>query len=86
MTDQTRSTIRTALAVLIALAAALPVLVAEAGLDVTRWPWLGVVLAVAAAITRVMASPVTEGLLRRFVPWLAAGTDDDTDRINGRSW
>lgn len=79
MTDQTRRTIRTTVAVIVALAAALPVLVAEAGLDVTRWPWLGVILAVAAAVTRIMASPVTERLLQRFVPWLAASSGDDTD-------
>jgi hypothetical protein len=79
MTDSTRRVIRTTVEVLIALAAALPVLVAEAGLDVARWPWLAVVLAVAAAITRIMASPVTERLCRRFIPWLAAGSDDPPD-------
>lgn len=76
MQDSTRRTIRTVVAVLVALAAAAPVLVAEAGLDPGRWPWLGVVLAAAAAITRVMASPVTERLLQRFAPWLAASSDE----------
>lgn len=66
MNDSTRRTIRTALAVLVALAAAAPVLVSEAGLDADQWPWLASVLAVAAVITRLMASPVVDGILAKL--------------------
>ncbi|MFG3228100.1 hypothetical protein ACGF07_25410 [Kitasatospora sp. NPDC048194] len=56
MSDSARRTIRTILAVVLALAAGLPLLVHTAGLPDTL-PGLGTVLAVAAAITRVMALP-----------------------------
>lgn len=71
MSDSTRRTLRTAFAALVALAAALPVLVREAGLDPARWPWLVTVLAVAALVTRVMASPSVEAFLGAYLPWLA---------------
>lgn len=66
-----RATVRTALAVVIALAAMLPALVDAAGID-QAWPPAAAALAIAAAITRVMALPSVEGFLERFVPWLAA--------------
>jgi hypothetical protein len=72
--DSTRRTLRTAFAVLGALAAGAPVLVHEAGLDPDAWPWLATVLAVAAVITRVMASQMVEDFLARFVPWLSANS------------
>jgi hypothetical protein len=56
MSDSARRTARTILAVVLALAAGLPLLVRTAGLPDTL-PGLGTVLAVAAAITRVMALP-----------------------------
>lgn len=56
MSDSARRTIRTILAVVLALAAGLPLLVHTAGLPDTL-PGLGTILAVAAAITRVMALP-----------------------------
>lgn len=66
-----RATVRTALAVVIALAAMLPALVDASGLDQTAPPVVGA-LAIAAAVTRVMALPAVEAFLARFVPWLAA--------------
>lgn len=62
MSDSARRTIRTALAVVLALAAGLPLLVHTAGLPETL-PGLGTVLAVAAAVTRVMALPAVNAWL-----------------------
>ncbi|WP_035799839.1 hypothetical protein [Kitasatospora mediocidica] len=62
MTDSTRRTVRTALQTLLGLLAALPLLVSTSGLPATL-PGLGVALAVAAAVTRVMALPTVEQLL-----------------------
>jgi hypothetical protein len=56
MSDSTRRTVRTAVAVVLGLASGLPLLVSTAGLPETL-PGLGTVLAVAAAITRLMALP-----------------------------
>ncbi|MFI6117487.1 hypothetical protein [Kitasatospora sp. NPDC051164] len=56
MSDSTRRTIRTVVAVVLALASGLPLLVRTAGLPETL-PGLGTILAVAAAITRLMALP-----------------------------
>ena len=72
-----RATVRTGLAVVVALAAMMPLLVDASGLDETAGPVAGV-LAIAGAITRVMALPQVEAFLARFVPWLAA--DPDADR------
>jgi len=62
MTDATRRTIRTAVQVLLGLAAGLPLLVDTAGLPATL-PGVGTALAVAAAVTRVMALPTVESWL-----------------------
>jgi len=64
-----RATVRTGFAVAVALASLLPVVLVAGGLDTA--PAAGQVLAVAAAITRVMALPGVDEFLRRFVPWLA---------------
>lgn len=72
-----RATIRTAVAVVTALAAMLPFLVAASGVDETLAPVAGV-LAIAAAITKVMALPQVGEFLARFVPWLAAAPADET--------
>ncbi|WBP89547.1 hypothetical protein [Kitasatospora cathayae] len=73
MSDSARRTARTVLAVVLALAAGLPLLVRTAGLPDTL-PGLGTVLAVAAAITRVMALPQVDtwmpGWLRMSPPQL----------------
>lgn len=56
MSDSARRTVRTVVALVLALASGLPLLVHTAGLPETL-PGLGTVLAVAAAITRLMALP-----------------------------
>ena len=64
-----RATARTAFAFIVALAAVWPTLVAAAGVD----PGLRVVaatIAVASAVTRIMAAPGFSNLLDRFAPWL----------------
>ncbi|MEV4437474.1 hypothetical protein AB0K09_00405 [Streptomyces sp. NPDC049577] len=66
MTDQSRRTVRTVVQALVGLAAALPVLLPTLGVPKTAAGY-GVVLAVAAGVTRAMSSPV----LQRFLPaWL----------------
>jgi len=62
MSDARRRTIRTVFQIVIGLAAGLPLLVHTAGLPDTL-PGLGAVLAVAAALTRLMALPVVDGWL-----------------------
>jgi hypothetical protein len=62
MTDANRRTIRTAVQWVLGFAAALPGIVAAAGLP-EALPWVATGLAVAAAITRVMALPSVDALL-----------------------
>jgi hypothetical protein len=69
--NSTRRTVRTVFQLTLSLAAVLPLLVSASGLDETLPP-LALALAVAAAVTRVMALPAVEQLLQRFAPWLAA--------------
>ncbi|MDP9820368.1 hypothetical protein [Nocardioides massiliensis] len=71
-----RTTVRTIVQALIALAVMAPILVEATGLDPESLPWLVGVLAVAGAVARVSALPQVEAFLRRFVPWLAADPDD----------
>lgn len=60
-----RTTVRTLLQVLIGLAAAAPVLISTVGLDTTGTV-VGVVLAVSAVITRVMAIPGVDEILAKL--------------------
>lgn len=76
-----RTTIRTVFQAIVALAAGLPLLINEAGVNGSTVPGIVTVLAVAAAITRIMALPFTEQFLRRFVPFLAAAPKS-TERAN----
>jgi hypothetical protein len=69
--NSTRRTVRTVFQLALSLAVVLPLLVSASGLDETLPP-LAIALAVAAAVTRVMALPAVEQLLQRFAPWLAA--------------
>lgn len=64
MSPKTKRTIRTVIQTAVALAAGLPLIIAASGVSATAG---GVViaLAVAGAVTRVMALPVVEGLLAR---------------------
>lgn len=77
-----RALVRTLLQVVIALAVGLPFLVDAAGLS-EAIPGVSVALAVAAAITRVMALPWTEDFLERFIPWLAAEPTSARMSANG---
>jgi len=65
-----RATIRTAFAFLIGLAAAWALIIQAAGID-PGLEWASTSLAIAAGITRVMALPAVDDLIRRFAPWLA---------------
>lgn len=65
-----RTVARTLFQLVIALASLLPV-IALAG-DISAKAGVVQVLAVCAAITRLMAMPVVNDFLRQFVPWLAA--------------
>lgn len=69
-----RTVARTVFQAVVALAAIAPfVYQAATNSDPARATGLlGVVLVVAASITRVMALPSVNGFLERFVPWLAA--------------
>jgi hypothetical protein len=65
-----RTTLRTVFELLIALAVVVPLVLAELGY--TDLIVFGVsVVAVCAAVTRVMAIPQVVAFLERFVPWLA---------------
>ena len=71
-TDEVRRTVRTTIAVLLTLAGLVPVLVEVGVLDEQRWPWVGLIVAGAAAVTRVMQTPAFDELLRKLgVPSLA---------------
>lgn len=65
-----RATLRTVVQVALALATLIPIIVVTGGIPVEGA--VVTVLAVCATITRVMAMPVVNELLRRFVPWLLA--------------
>jgi hypothetical protein len=65
-----RATVRTAFAFLIGLAAAWALIIQALGLG-PDIPWVATSLVVAAGITRVMALPAVDGLIRQFAPWLA---------------
>ncbi len=69
-----RATLRTVFAVVVALATLLPYVLADSSLEAA--PGVAQVLAVAAAITRVLALPVVETFLRDYAPWLAAEPRD----------
>ncbi|MFJ9961088.1 hypothetical protein [Streptomyces avermitilis] len=69
MSDATRRTIRTAFQTAVAIAAGLPAIVGASGLT-DAVPGVAAALAVAAAVTRVMALPVVDSLLPS---WLRKG-------------
>ena len=68
-----RATARTAFQFIIGLAAMLPFLIGASGLDET-WPPVAGALAIAGAITRIMAVPQVEEFLAShpWTAWLAA--------------
>lgn len=67
-----RTTVRTLFQALIGLCAALPVIVTASGVEQTT-AGVGLGLAVAAGVTRVMAAPAVNDWIDRYVPWLSAG-------------
>lgn len=75
MTDAARRTIRTVVQTVLGLAAGLPLIIDAAGIPQTA-AGVGVALAVAGGLTRVMALPVVENLLPA---WLRTepNTDDE---------
>nr|BFD90724.1 hypothetical protein KitaXyl93_20840 [Kitasatospora sp. Xyl93] len=77
MRDSTRRTIRTTVQTALSLAAAAPLIVDAAGIPQTAWG-VGAGLAVAAGITRVMALPVVDRMLPR---WLRSAPDLDADAL-----
>lgn len=66
-TEQVRRTVRTTLAVLLAVATLVPLIVQVTGLTAEQAPWLATIVAAAAAITRVMADPRVNEVLRRVL-------------------
>ncbi|MET9690130.1 hypothetical protein ABZY81_16910 [Streptomyces sp. NPDC006514] len=77
MTDATRRTVRTVVQTVLALAAGLPLIIDAAGVPQTA-AGVGLALAVAGGVTRVMALPVVEALLPR---WLRAAPDADAELL-----
>lgn len=65
-----RATARTVFAALVGGISLLPLVAVTAGVDAV--PAVAQVVAVSAAVTRVLALPGVDAWLRRFVPWLAA--------------
>ncbi|GHG09626.1 hypothetical protein [Streptomyces hydrogenans] len=66
MKDSTRRTIRTVFQTVVSVAAGMPLLLDASGIPETA-PGVGVIIAVAAAVTRLMALPLVDGLLPSFL-------------------
>ncbi|MGW1277962.1 hypothetical protein ACWD4V_13560 [Streptomyces tsukubensis] len=77
MTDAARRTVRTVVQTVLGLAAGLPLIIDAAGIPQTA-AGIGVALAVAGGLTRVMALPVVEGLLPS---WLRAEPSRDDELL-----
>lgn len=78
-----RAVIRTTLAIIGALAAMAPVIyvaITQQSAEAATGAAAGV-LAIAGAITRVLALPVVEQFLQRFLPWLAASARGDEPAV-----
>ncbi|MEU9447267.1 hypothetical protein [Streptomyces sp. NPDC048277] len=73
MTEPTRRTLRTVVQTAVGLCVLLPAVVDAAGVPDTL-PWVAGALAVAAAVTRIMAVPAVQALLPA---WLRTGGADD---------
>ncbi|MEU2393963.1 hypothetical protein [Streptomyces sp. NPDC007369] len=78
MTDAQRRTARTIVQTVLALAAGLPLIIDAAGIPQTA-AGVGIALAVAGAITRVMALPVVDSLLPA---WLRAAPARDAELLD----
>lgn len=64
-----RATLRTTVQATVALLPVLPAAVVTAGVD--SLPWVISVVAVAAAVTRVMQLPAVHDWISDYIPWLA---------------
>jgi len=65
-----RATLRTLVAFVVALLSLLPTIAAVGHVDTVAW--VVQLLAVAGAVTRILAIPGVNALIQRYVPWLAA--------------
>ena len=72
-----RALIRTIFAAAVSLAAITPFSVNALVVTATGWVWAAV-LAVAGAITRVMALPGVNAWIESYVPWLAPEKTNET--------
>ncbi|MFH9870384.1 hypothetical protein ACH4NT_30460 [Streptomyces lydicus] len=77
MTDASRRTLRTIVQTVLALAAGLPLIIDAAGVPQTA-AGVGLALAVAGGVTRVMALPVIENLLPG---WLRSAPSADAELL-----
>lgn len=66
-----RTTVRSAFQFAVGLAAGWALIVQAAGID-AGIEWVGTSLLIASGITRVMALPVVDDLIRTYLPWLAS--------------
>jgi hypothetical protein len=66
MKDSTRRTVRTVFQTVVSVAAGMPLLLDASGIPETA-PGVGVIVAVAAAVTRLMALPLVDNLLPSFL-------------------
>ncbi|WP_435589819.1 hypothetical protein [Micromonospora aurantiaca (nom. illeg.)] len=64
-----RATLRTLAAAIVGAITLIPVVAVTAGVDTV--PAVAQVIAVATAVTRVLALPAVDAWLRRYLPWLA---------------
>ncbi|MFC8271673.1 hypothetical protein ACFUJR_03850 [Streptomyces sp. NPDC057271] len=76
MSDASKRTARTVLQTAVAIAVVLPAIVDASGLPETL-PWVAGALAVAGALTRIMAVPSVQNLLPS---WLRSSPGDADDR------
>lgn len=66
-----RTMFRSAFQFTVGLAAGWGLIVAAAGID-PGIEWVGTSIAIASGVTRVMALPVVDNLIRTHIPWLAS--------------
>jgi hypothetical protein len=77
-----RAAIRTFVQGLIAFAAILPLIITTVGLS-PAIPWVGAVIAVTTAITRVMAIPAVNSFIEQHLKFLAAKPVNESTVIEG---
>ncbi|MFD3946865.1 hypothetical protein [Streptomyces sp. NPDC058579] len=75
MSENTKRTVRTVLQSAVGIAVVLPAIVDASGLPATL-PWVAGALAVAAALTRVMAVPAVQKLLPSWLRTTPGAADD----------